>query len=137
MEYAATQRWSRIEWLGLGTAVLLAVAAFALSLGHDFAYDDVLVIERHARLHSLANWREILTTTWWVDAVYRPFTALAFAFDWSVSGGSATWFHAVNILLHAGVTALVFVLARGMVRPLGAAAAAMLFAVHPVHVEAV
>lgn len=137
METSASQRWSRMEWLGLGTAVLLALAAYALSVGHDFAYDDVHIIRDNVRLRSLANWREILTTTWWVDAVYRPFSALAFAFDWSVSGGAPAWFHAMNVLLHAGVTALVFVLARRMLRPLGATAAAALFAVHPVHVEAV
>lgn len=115
----------------------LAVAAYIGSLGHDFTYDDVHIIKESEVLHSLANWRAILRATWWDDAMYRPFTALTFAVDWAVSGGNPHWFHLINVLLHAGVTALVFVLARSILPLFPAAAAAALFAVHPVHVEAV
>lgn len=127
----------RREWLSLGTLALLALLAYALSVGHDFTYDDVLIIRDNERLHSLANWRLILTSPWWEDALYRPLTMLTFALDWSLAKGDPGWFHAVNVILHGAVTALVFVLARGMLTPPGAWSAAALFAVHPVHVEAV
>lgn len=123
--------------VALLTVVALAAAVYVGSLGHDFSYDDVYIIKDNALLHSLANWRAILRATWWDDAMYRPLTALTFAVDWALSGGDPHWFHAVNILLHAGVTALVFLLARSLLPLFPAAAAAALFAVHPVHVEAV
>lgn len=75
----------------------------------------------------------------WVDRpeIYRPLTMLSFAANARV-GASATGYHVVNVLLHAGVTLATFALARVVLRSaLGAAVAAALFAVHPVHTEAV
>ncbi|HEV8305569.1 MAG TPA: hypothetical protein VGQ25_11440 [Gemmatimonadales bacterium] len=128
---------SRTDRVALVAVVVLAVGVYAGGLGHDFTYDDVHIIKESELLHSLGNWRAILRATWWEDAMYRPFTALTFAVDWTVSGGDPHWFHAVTILLHAGVAALVFLLVRSLVPPFPAAAAAALFAVHPAHVEAV
>jgi tetratricopeptide (TPR) repeat protein len=128
---------SRADRIALLVAVVLAAGAYAGSLGHDFTYDDVHIIKESALLHSLGNWRAILRATWWEDAMYRPFTALTFAVDWALSGGDPRWFHAVNVLIHAGVVVLVFLLARSLLPLFPAAAAAALFAVHPVHVEAV
>jgi protein O-mannosyl-transferase len=121
----------------VASCIALAIAAYVGSLGHGFAYDDVALIALNNRVHSLANWSAILHTPWWGDAVYRPFTALTIAADWMVSGGDPRWFHVVNVLLHAGVTVLVYVLARAIVPPFAAFMAGALFAVHPAHVEAV
>jgi len=126
-----------VEWRPVAAAALLAAGAYAMSAGFQFVYDDVHIIQNKTLLHSLANWREILRTTWWGHSLYRPFTELSFALDWSLSQGDPRWFHVVNLLIHAAVSALVYVLARGGLSPLGASAAALLFAVHPVHVEAV
>ncbi len=123
--------------LVLGAAVLLAVGAYAVTAGYRFVYDDLHVIQNNAVLHSLTNWRAILRATWFGPDLYRPVTELSFALDWAVSGGDPRWFHLVNVLLHALTTALVYLLARGGLSVVGAGAAAMVFAVHPVHVEAV
>jgi Flp pilus assembly protein TadD len=128
---------SRPDRIALLSAVVLAAGVYAGSLGHAFTYDDVHIIERRELVHSLEDWRGILGATWWGTAMYRPVTLLTFAVDWVVSGGDPGWFHAVNVLLHAGATALVYLLARSLLPSLPAAAAAVLFAVHPVHVEAV
>jgi len=128
---------TRPDRVVLFAAVVVAAGVYAGSLGHDFSYDDVYIVKNNALLHSIGNWRAILRATWWDDAMYRPFTALTFAVDWTLSGGNPHWFHAVNVLLHAGVTALVFLLARSLLPLFPAGAAAALFAVHPVHVEAV
>ncbi len=130
-------RLSRTELPVAVTAMLIAAGAYAITAGYAFVYDDVHIIQNKTLLHSLANWREILTTTWWGYALYRPLTELTFALDWAVSGGNPRWFHVVNVVLHATTTGLVFLLARGGLGVLGAGAAALLFAVHPVHVEAV
>ena len=131
-------RWrDPTDRLGLVTAVLLAVAAYATSIGHDFVYDDLHMVVDNGLLHSLGNWRAILASPWWGVEMYRPLTALTLAFDWAVGGGSPLVFHVVNVLLHAVVTALVYVLARKYLPVFGATVAALLFAAHPVHVEAV
>ncbi len=128
---------TRAERATLAAAVLLAIGAYAQSVGFRFAYDDLFIIQGKTLLHSLANWREILATTWWRESLYRPFTELWFAVDWAIGGGSPLPFHVVNVLIHATTTALVYLLALGGLGPVGAGAAALVFAVHPVHVEAV
>ncbi len=123
--------------LAAAAGPVLAVLAYAATLRFGFAYDDVEIIARNTLLHDLGNWRTILASTWWADAGYRPLTLLSFALDWRLGGGAPWLFHATNVALHAAVTGGVFVL---LARPLGAvwaAVAATLFAVHPVHVEAV
>lgn len=76
--------------------------------------------------------------------LFRPVTTLTYALNYALGGRAGAGFHAVNVLLHGLVTWLVWLLARrllGAVAPAraraGALAAALLFAVHPVHVEAV
>src|SRR5437867_11712968 len=76
--------------------------------------------------------------------MYRPLALASYAFDWQL-GGAAWWFHAVNVAWHAGASVAVAWLAqrwtgepRSSERGERAAlAAGLLFAVHPVHVEAV
>lgn len=74
---------------------------------------------------------------------YRPLTVLTFRSDWNLSGGAhdPALSHTVNILLHGLVTALVCALACALFPGPGsgwtAFASGTLFAVHPVHVEAV
>jgi tetratricopeptide (TPR) repeat protein len=110
------------------------------ALSNGFAYDDVALIQLDERVHSLANVPAFFTQGYWADAelaLYRPLTTLSFAIDWAVSGGDPAWFLFTNAVWNAVACILVFLL---LLRFTGLAAAfggALLFAVHPVHVEAV
>jgi hypothetical protein len=131
---------SRPSWLAL-SLVGLAFAASLTSLGNGFAYDDQFIIVTNPRIHDLAGaWRFFGQTYWPPDrgtGLYRPLTILFFAGQWAVGQGSPFLFHLVNVLLYAGLSALVFWCALALL-PEGAAwLVAALFAVHPVHVEAV
>ena len=69
---------------------------------------------------------------------FRPISSLLYRTEWLVGLGNVGLYHLTSILLHAVATWLVFLFARR----LGAASwiafgAALLFAAHPVHVEAV
>lgn len=122
-----------------GGVVVFAVAAclYLPTIRYDFAYDDVRIIAGNPLLHSLHNWRVIVSSPWWENALYRPLTSLTLAIDWSVGGGRPALFHLSNVILHAIASLLVYGLACRLVgRPAGLVAA-LLFAVHPVHVEAV
>ena len=123
-------------WALLVAAV--ACAAFVQSTTYGFAYDDMAVIKDRVLFHSLANWRPILTASWWFNNnLYRPLTQLTFAANWSASGGAPAAFHVTNVILHATTAVLVYLLARRLLGPWPALVAGLLFAVHPVHVEAV
>jgi tetratricopeptide (TPR) repeat protein len=120
--------------------VVLATALYVPSLRNGFAYDDVAIIERDPRVHSLSKLPELVSTSYWrADdlGLYRPLVSASYAVDWAVSGGRAFWFHAVNALWNAAACGALFLLLTRFA-PVGAAlAGAVLFAVHPVHVEAV
>src|SRR5204863_7486006 len=68
-------------------------------------------------------------------SVYRPLAIATYALDWSV--GSAGWFHAVNLMWHIGASVLVALRARRWAGDAAGLVAGLVFAVHPVHVEAV
>ena len=116
---------------------LIALLTFLPSLANGFVFDDVLVVVDQTTLHSLSNFFEIISSPWWSDALYRPVTKLSFAIDWAVSDGAPWYFHAMNVLLHTVTTCAVFYLALRWLGVFGAAVGTAIFAVHPVHVEAV
>jgi hypothetical protein len=127
-----------------GRRLYLAVAACAVvvysgALWNRFVYDDVAIIALNPLVHQAAGvWRAFAEPYWpgnLSGTLYRPLPVATFALDWQL--GSPAWFHAVNVLLHAGVSVVVAVLARRWAGDRAALLAGLFFAVHPVHVEAV
>lgn len=72
---------------------------------------------------------------------YRPLCVASFRLNHWTGGLEPRGYHAANVLLHCAVTYLVYALCRtlsaGRRPPAAAVAAASVFAVHPVHAEAV
>ena len=118
-------------------AVTAAVVVAAASLRNGFAYDDVPLVVENARVTTLLPPWEYLGLPYWPNGgLYRPLTVSFMALLWKLGGGAPWIFHAANVALHALATGLVYLLARRLMAP-WATFAALLFAVHPVHVEAV
>ncbi|MHB1328640.1 MAG: tetratricopeptide repeat protein [Gemmatimonadales bacterium] len=118
----------------------LVILSTARSLGNGFALDDVPIILENVQVHAVEPPWVYAQQSYWPPAnlgpAYRPWTIWMFALQWR-SGGGAPWlFHLVNVVLTLGVTFAVYQLARAMLSPVAAIAAAALFSVHPVHVEA-
>ncbi|MEP6733790.1 MAG: glycosyltransferase family 39 protein [bacterium] len=120
---------------------VLAVAASIVGLLNDFVYDDIAIIRDNVRVHSLAHWRDILTLPFWpppfVEQLYRPLTVLLLAIEYWLGQGSPLVFRLVSCALYAACAIAVFRLASRLLSRRTAFAAAAVFAVHPVHVEAV
>ena len=127
-------------WLGLSIAAL-AVLASGVGIHNGFAYDDRWIIVQNANAHSLNRPWELFGTTYWPTSrgasLYRPLTILLYAAQWVFGGGAPFLFHLVNITLYAVDSVLVLLLGLQCLTRSGAWVAAALFAVHPVHVEAV
>ena len=129
------------------TAAVVALAAVPAipGLGNGFVYDDVPVILQNPLVHGLASFGAIWHSSYWpAGKLYRPLTSLLFALEWTAGGGRPLVFHAVSLALTVLVAVLVFRLVRrvldlaGAPAPLGPSLlATALFALHPVHVEAV
>jgi protein O-mannosyl-transferase len=130
----------RAHLLALLAVLLAAIAVYLPSLANGFAYDDVTVIQLDERVHDLSGALRFLAESYWRDTdlgLYRPLASISYAVDWRASGGAPAWFHFVNALWNAGVCGLLFLFLRGLVPLPAALVGALLFAVHPVHVESV
>ncbi len=122
------------------------------SIGNDFVYDDHFIVQENPRIRDLTDLRAIFLTDWWKpleddedailgkkrDRLYRPLTMFTFALNYAAHGLDPRGFHLTNVLMHALVCGLVWRLVlRLFDDPLLAFWSALLFAVHPVHAEAV
>ena len=126
-----------LQVLGL---VLLALAATGVSLINGFAYDDIPLILENARVQAGSPLWTYLGQDYWParsDLLYRPITVWLFGVQWAIGGGSPWVFHAVSVTIYAGTVVGVFFLGRRLLPLWAAWLAAAIFAVHPVHVEAV
>lgn len=125
-------------------ALVLALVAFGATLGGSFLGDDFAYVGRFYH-YPLARLYRLFVESWagdmWEAPVreLRPITALSFILDARVWGGNAFGFRASNLLFHAACTAMAGWLAwRAANRDwLCGIAAAVFFALHPVHAEAV
>lgn len=123
----------------------LAVLLYLNVLPNTFIFDDWQQIVENPFLRRPDALHKIFTTSvlQFMGAVavsnfYRPLMHVAFYAQFRLFGLNPGPYHALSILLHAGVCLLVFaVIARLSGRRLVAFAAALLFAAHPVHTEAV
>lgn len=130
------------RWAALALVIaLLAIAASVTSLRNGFTYDDRWIIVDNGRVHSIrALWHYFAETYWPFKtggALYRPFMIFAYSVQWVLGGESPLLFHLVNVLLAVACSVAVFWVAGFLVAPGVAWLAAALFAVHPVHVEAI
>ena len=128
-------------WAWWVLAGLLAIAASIGGLFNAYVQDDIPIIWHHPAMHSLGNIEYFFTQSYWpppfIPALYRPFASVTFALQWTLGDGSPMAFRIFSYLLYAAVTVGVFKVARICFTPAYAFAVAALFAVHPLHVEAV
>ena len=126
----------------------MAILAYAPTLRNGFVHDDTFVVVGNRLIGSLRNLPKIFLTDYWgttqsfdlsaLTKLYRPLVIVSFALNYAVGGLQPLGYHAVNILLHAGVSLAVYgVGVRLFLSRPGATVAAALFAVHPLHTEAV
>ncbi|MDH4096179.1 MAG: tetratricopeptide repeat protein [Betaproteobacteria bacterium] len=117
--------------------VAAALAAYAGAFAGAFQFDDFNVIVREGAVHSPGAW-------WDSMPGIRPLLKLSYALSWVAGGGSTLPFHALNVALHAANVLLAWAILRLVFERMGAGgdgfaafAAALLFALHPAHTEAV
>jgi protein O-mannosyl-transferase len=127
----------RLHTLLLLAAVMLV---YSNSLLNQFTLDDGLYIMRNPQVTAVSL-RQLFTPNK-ISNVFRPLTFATLALNWKMNGIDPFGFHVLNLLLQAAVTWLLYLLLQIILRasPQGkttALAAAWLFAVHPIHTEAV
>jgi tetratricopeptide (TPR) repeat protein len=120
-------------WIAAGIIVAV-IAAYLSTLGAGFIWDD----DRHVTAPALRSigglWR-----IWFERGAtqqYYPLLHTVFWLEHHLWGSAALGYHLANVVFHAGVAVLFWRVLRRLNLP-GAFLAALLFALHPVHVESV
>ncbi len=117
----------------------LTFLIYSPALHHEFVnLDDAAHVSENPQVRSvsLQNIKRIFSSL--VQRTYIPLTTLSFALEYQIVGKNPFLYHLDNVLLHGLVVFLVFRLGIGLgLQALGAAVAAFIFALHPMHVESV
>ncbi len=133
----AVQEKKNYYWMII-FSVLLAFIAFAPVFKADFVnWDDPDYVGNNKAIQSLSNFKEIVTTP--VQGNYHPLTMLSLAMNYAISAKDAKSYHVVNVLLHLLNVILVFFFVYRISgrKQWMAFVTALLFAIHPLHVESV
>lgn len=136
----------RLDTTSTGVCLILAVLTYiSYREALDFGYvhlDDQLYVAHNEMVLSGLN-RESLRWAFSMDAVHEtanwhPLTWLSLMTDAHFFGGEPESFHRTNIVLHGVNSVLVFLLLVRMTSSRGRSAiVALIFALHPIHVESV
>lgn len=131
----------RSDRLALLTIPIWVALVFAIAFPGHFFMDDAQIVFENLLVYS-PDLKVILTSDYWGagenSGLYRPLTIFSFALNYQIFGASPWGYLLVNIGLHAGVSALLFLFLRRINIPFQTSwFAAALFAVHPIHGEAV
>ncbi|KAF5897177.1 transmembrane and TPR repeat-containing protein 1-like, partial [Clarias magur] len=133
----------------LAHGALLAACALCYSnaLWGEFVHDDVWAIVNNPDVRPGSSLLSIFTDDFWGKRMadntshksYRPLCVLTFKLNIVLGGMTPFYFHLVNVCLHCIVTALLMHTCKHYVFQDGRLAflTALLFAVHPIHTEAV
>ena len=124
-------------------AGLLALLVYLNAIPNQFAYDDIHIIVQNQAIHSLETLPRALVEPYWPIAhgrelgLWRPVTTALLGIQHVAGGGSPLLFHVVNVLGHVAATVLTVLLLAELMPISAALVGGLVFAVHPVHVEAV
>ena len=142
---------ARLSWLLGGLVAGWTLVAFLPTVWNDFVnWDDTRLLLENPYLGQ--EWLGRLHYAWNSHAIgeYMPVTTMTFVLDRMLWDTHAPGHHLTSVLLHVLTAVLVYALGRHLLRQalgadppggasndVGAAAAALLFAVHPLRVEPV
>ena len=134
-------RTKAVSWL----AFVVALAIFSPSLRSEFIRDDPWQIVKNQQIQSWDYLPRLFSTHLWSQAgteyavhFYRPLFSVWMLVVNTFGGLSSVWWHFCSMLLHALTTLLVYRLCEKFLESrVAALLAALLFAVHPIHVDAV
>ena len=123
--------------------VFTSIAVYSNSLNNGFVWDDHSVILKNQWIKTPRSLPEIFSSDEWAfighkTNFYRPMVHVAYMAVYAIFRLRPWGYHLANILLHSANSALVFLLALYFLEAtVPALIAALLFATHPVHTEAV
>ena len=128
------------RWTIILAPILAAVVA-SPGLGNNLLSDDYALLYSNVGQSAMDLLRPFFheSSSRAAGGTYRPLTEVSVGLDYFLWGSSTYGFHVVNLLWHVLNTLLCYAFVRVLVppRPVVALTAALLFACHPVHGDAI
>jgi len=125
----------------------VAAVCYLNVLPNDYCYDDVPIVAENPVVQHAGRWSDVWASDYWRateaewpsrDLLYRPVSVSSYRLVRQTAGASPLPQRALNMLLHCMVCVLLVDLCRRMsFGPRAALAAGLIFAVLPIHSEAV
>ncbi len=136
----------KVRVAGATLITLAVVLVYSQALSGDFVYDDRLLVLKNLRLHSLGAALGAFFEPYWsfdptaefTNSYWRPLTTVVLALGRTLTGVEPQGYHVLSLGLHVLASLVAWRLASRLLRSstLGLGAA-LLFALHPTHVESV
>src|SRR3989337_1165105 len=161
-DVSSVKKLSSSKYTAIVIILIISIGVYLNTLPNEFVYDDETQVLENQWIRDVKYIPEIFLTNVWAFAgeerlsnYYRPLMHIIYMIDYHIFGLKPWGFHLTNIILHGGVTLLVFLIASMLInqsRDLNSKSkiqnlkseilsapfiAALLFAAHPIHTEAV
>ena len=130
----------------------VAFAVYSNALSNGFVYDDLQTVLNNPWIRDIRNIPEVFSSNLWgfkgeASNYYRPLSSVFAMLLFKLCGTAPFGYHLLSVLSHAGVSVLVLLISSRLIPgrsgsdPVSfsspAFIAALLFAAHPIHTEAV
>jgi tetratricopeptide (TPR) repeat protein len=121
---------------------------YSVSIGHNFMFDEQAIILKSASVQNPSALFNIFKTDFFngqcagkasaTPLYYRPLTTLSFALNFFFARTNPLWYNLTNLFLHGAVCLLLYALLFKISNAVSVSFyAALIYAVHPIHTEAV
>lgn len=133
-------------WIPVVAVLVLAFTAYGRTLSFEFVSDDIPVIIQNRRIHSWHYLPQYFSENLWAGAqdpgsvgnYYRPLFLIWLRLNDAVFGAHPFGWHLTTVLMHLLATFLVYLLVLYLAEDFWTAIfAALVFGVHPAHIESV
>jgi protein O-mannosyl-transferase len=136
---------TRYEWLFALFILLSSVLTYWPTFDAGFVWDDRAAIMGNPDVVGDTEWHDVFGHDFWGKNIasphshksYRPFCVLTFRWNYDFFGLEAGGYHICNAILHGLTCVTFYAYTRTLLHFGPAAIAATIFALHPVHTEAV
>jgi tetratricopeptide (TPR) repeat protein len=130
------QKTERIHPAAAAAVVVLCLSVYLPTLHSGFVWDDHALVDFVRNGDGQTLWGCLSHR--FLGSYYRPVVSVSLWLDMRLWGPTPMLFHQTNLLLHLAASFAVMGFARTLLRSSsGAAAAALLYAVHPAHAASV
>ncbi|MFT5171517.1 MAG: tetratricopeptide (TPR) repeat protein [Candidatus Marinamargulisbacteria bacterium] len=137
------QRIWQKGWARWAVLILIVASCYVQVLDAPFIWDDLEMVEGNALIRSWGNLSEVFQSSAFggrasKSGFYRPIQIATYFFDYHFWGLNPTGFHLTNLIIHLVNVGLLFMLLPFFgFSALASWVIALLFGLHPLHIESV